>query len=152
MASLAPPAPRPQSPLDATQPTMRRATFEPAIAAAEAARPSVEATAPEFANPASNLERTMAAGDYGMPAPTADLGIGQTLMGAVPQHIYDQIANAPPPPPQAPVHQSLPPPPVRTFKTPPPEAPRSSKGLWAAVAVGMVLFVIAALAVLTQLR
>lgn len=150
VASVAPSAPRPQPPLDATQPTMRRSSFEPAIAAADAQQ-HPEPTAPEFAHPGSNLERTMVAGDYGQPAPKADPGIGQTLVGAVPQHIYDQIANAPPPP-QAPVHQSLPPPPVRTFKTPPPEAPRSSKGLWAAVAVGMVLFVLAALAVLTQLK
>jgi serine/threonine protein kinase len=150
--SVAPPAPRPLAPLDVTQPTMRRATFEPAIAAADAAaQAQPDPTAPEFANPVSGLERTMAAGNYGSPAAAADPGIGQTLVGAVPQHIYDQIANAPPPPPQVPSMQSLPPPPVRTFKTPPPTAP-SSKGLWAAVAVGMVLFVLAALAVLTQLK
>lgn len=104
----------------------------------------------------------MVAGNYASPAASGDPGIGQTLVGAVPQHVYDQIANAPPPAQQPPPHslppppqqplQSLPPPPSRTFKTPPPEPQRASRGLWAAVAVGMVLFVVAALVVLTQLR
>ncbi|MFO0605941.1 MAG: serine/threonine-protein kinase [Polyangiales bacterium] len=177
VASIAPAPPRALGPVDATQPTMRRADFEPAIAAANAANAAIagretsDPTSPEFANPVSGFERTMAAGNYATPGANADPGIGQTLVGAVPQHVYDQIANAPPPPQQQPHHslppppqpqgaiQSMPPqppgpslPPPRPFQTPPPEAPRSSKGLWAAVAVGMVLFVVAALVVLTRLH
>jgi len=162
VASVAPVPPRALGPMDATQPTMRRADFEPAIAAADASRGTGDPTAPEFANPAPGVERTMVAGHYPSPAAAGDPGIGQTLVGAVPQHIYDQIANAPPPPSQQPPAHSLPPPaqpglpsmppPARTFQTPPPAPDGSSKRLWAAVAVGMVLFVVAALVALTQLR
>ena len=83
--------------------------------------------------------------------------IDQTMLSGVPQGVYEQIAQAaqqsqrPPQPPQ-PSFQggpSLPPP--RPFLTPPPEK-KSNAALWALVAVGMVLFVMAALFVVSRLR
>ncbi len=170
VAAVASAAGGPLGPADATQPTIRRADIEPAIAAAEAARSAALVNGPTLSHGGAEQQRTLAAGEFRSPATEQSAGIGQTLVGAIPQHVLEQIAQAPPAPPSRPQTFSMPPPraslpmppptgPSVSMAPSPPQAPSlppnppagGSRALWAALAFGLLLFVIAAVAVLAQL-